>query len=42
MDNVLLAYFGPETLMPVASVVAAVGGVVMILAAPPCAWPPDV
>jgi hypothetical protein len=26
----LFAYFGPETMMPVASVLAAVGGVVML------------
>ncbi|HKI18443.1 MAG TPA: hypothetical protein VKA15_11210 [Isosphaeraceae bacterium] len=26
----LFAYFGPETMMPVASIIAAVGGVVML------------
>jgi hypothetical protein len=26
----LFAYFGPETMMPVASILAAVGGVVML------------
>ncbi len=26
----LFAYFGPETMMPVASVIAAVGGVVLL------------
>ncbi len=30
MLNPLFAYFGPDTFMPVASIVGAVGGVVMI------------
>jgi hypothetical protein len=30
MFSPLFAYFGPETLMPVASIVGAVGGVIMI------------
>jgi hypothetical protein len=30
MLNPFFAYFGPETLMPVASIVGAAGGVIMI------------
>jgi len=30
MLNPLFAYFGPETFMPVASIIGAVGGVIMI------------
>jgi hypothetical protein len=30
MLNPLFAYFGPETLMPVASIIGAIGGIIMI------------
>jgi hypothetical protein len=30
MPNPLFAYFGPDTMLPVASIIGAVGGVIMI------------